>query len=699
MKKTLLPVLCVAAACGLANAATVKTDIIDLETVQLAAAAEGLTVPLAGNDDFASANLNIDGDFMESGITYKVGFLQDSEDYMRFMYSGFISTVDNPDNLYISEIRVVVPETGYYYGGNLYVRETPVEYHGDIPSPNVGYSWDLGGTYPGNSQIFCESDGKTFKIEEPYKHMVFQPSDAVQISKIEIDWTDEAPVPQVKTPSINFQADATGAYPSPLTVNITCGTVGATVNWSVTNNGTPAESGSAVVESEWTPISFTVTGNDGDRIVITAVGTKEGFSDSQSATGSVTISLPGLNAPYSPVFYGWDAVLGATYTIANNNEVGTLHYTVNGVASTTEEKSVTLTVTGNIGDNYAVEAWITEPGYTESRHCTFEGAIVTNKLKAPEFDPASGELRSGTTVMVNDEESWKGKCYAIRINGGEWEETDDNYSYKYKVTEAVTIEAKLIAQTEGEYSYYIDSDVTTAVYTVEALDPELHYAVTPHIFFDPETDLYDNGELYCYFYATAAEPSKTGETNGVQFELTGNSQHNWNFSDNCFYDPYFDLNGLYKNVRNNNPIPGTISRVKVDYDGSKTEVLLHFSNSRIDDIENLPSDTQTYTLDGQALDGQWLNLSELSEQTGSDLSNKKYFALSPKMNEWGYANSSIQRILLEKGQGSGIEGVCESDADAVVYYDLNGMRVNADRLGAGIYVKVAGGKSSKVIVK
>ncbi len=49
---------------------------------------------------------------------------------------------------------------------------------------------------------------------------------------------------------------------------------------------------------------------------------------------------------------------------------------------------------------------------------------------------------------------------------------------------------------------------------------------------------------------------------------------------------------------------------------------------------------------------------------------------------------------------SGIEGIMADGSDAPAeYYNLNGVRVNADNLTPGLYIKRQGGKATKVLVK
>lgn len=56
-------------------------------------------------------------------------------------------------------------------------------------------------------------------------------------------------------------------------------------------------------------------------------------------------------------------------------------------------------------------------------------------------------------------------------------------------------------------------------------------------------------------------------------------------------------------------------------------------------------------------------------------------------------------LQLQKGDTTGVEAIEVADETPATYYNLQGVEVKAENLGTGIYVKVAGGKASKVIVK
>lgn len=699
MKKTLL--LCCAAALTAGASAAVKTDVLDLETIETLATLEDVQL-----DEYEGylqgSTFNLDGSFTDSGVTYKIGRVFKNGENIKFGYQGFLATEENPDGLYVQSVKVVLADPENVYSQSyLYTRDTKVTYkdgYGGL-QPEVGYNYDTYNEYPGNTKIEPESwgqqGGSTFKVEGPYTHMVLQPVDN-PIIRIEVTWDTSAPVAQVKTPDIMFGQDATGNYPSPLSVRFQCQTPGSTACYTVTRNGEAYLNGELVLTDDYNADVITVEGQPDDVIAVTLVCKKDGFKDSDEVTKSVTLTLPGLSAPAGDLFgYGWfEAVTGRPYVITNPNGVGTLHYAVNGgEETTTDEAQVSLTVPGKPGDEFTVSAWITADGYIASQTKEFNAVVYTNVLATPYFSLDDGEVRPNTTITANSNDSWRGGQFKYRVNDGEWVLTENTESVRVPVEGSLKLEVQLLAATEGDNTYFVDSEIAEGNWTVEPVDPEYHYAVSPYDFFEAN----EGEEKYCYFYSMNGQTIK-GTVNGVEFEHLGNCYHNWNYSENCYQTPYFYWSGANSThmFRNNDAING-IAKVKFDFEGSNDPLNLYFSDSHIADVQNLPSDCQEVYLNGDEADGKWLDLAAYDQANGTSASGKKYFALVPG-NQNVYPN--IQRLMLEKeGYVSGIAEMGTATEGATRYYGLDGVEVSADKLAGGIYVKVQNGKASKVAVK
>ena len=80
--------------------------------------------------------------------------------------------------------------------------------------------------------------------------------------------------------------------------------------------------------------------------------------------------------------------------------------------------------------------------------------------------------------------------------------------------------------------------------------------------------------------------------------------------------------------------------------------------------------------------------------------NGGYYAFSLP-SEAPVTRVAAKSIYEVTGSNSGVEEVSVEAEEVVapVYYNLNGVRVNAENLTPGIYVKVVGEKATKVIVK
>ena len=98
-------------------------------------------------------------------------------------------------------------------------------------------------------------------------------------------------------------------------------------------------------------------------------------------------------------------------------------------------------------------------------------------------------------------------------------------------------------------------------------------------------------------------------------------------------------------------------------------------------------------------------IGNLGYETGGNYSTFNWLIAEPTDNEYIY---NIYQYCPSNGMGLyqlSVKGAAVSDiavdstAAEPVYYNLSGLRVNADNLATGIYIKVAGGKASKVIVR
>lgn len=108
-----------------------------------------------------------------------------------------------------------------------------------------------------------------------------------------------------------------------------------------------------------------------------------------------------------------------------------------------------------------------------------------------------------------------------------------------------------------------------------------------------------------------------------------------------------------------------------------------------------------YTFDEQIEDGKFKNLAADAEEGSEAL----FFRWYGQITNWGFVsgtNSLTQATLVEGREldPSAIDNVAVDNANAPVeYFNLNGVKVAADNLGTGIYVRRQGNETKKVLVK
>lgn len=668
------------AAVGMTASATDYTDVLTLDEAQFAAALAGQEVTgyfTAGSPDFTWEGGSTDIEYRVSGIC------DDEQGGMQFYYEkGFIASLTNPNGLYLKSVKLIKEIYGSAYG-----RNTPVEYHQDIDGydvPNVGWNSTDYEYYPGNTSLEMDWNNYGYlQAEEPFTYVVIQPGSGsyYNIEAIEITWTDVVPMPQVKTPQIRIDADwNTGAMPSGTIAYMQDPTDGCTIHYTVSiNGGDPVEfTGEEGVNS----VEYELVGEAGTEFSFVCWAVKEGYVDSEKVEAKATLTLPGLKAPEGSVgrWADFECVLGQTGVITNPNGHGTLVYNINETGDQeTLEPEVSFIVEGEIGSPFSVTAYVKEEGYNNSTVSSINSEVHTNILNAPYFDPEDGtELRAGQAVSVKSNQRWMISGFRYRVNGGEWQTTDE-YDVTILPEGDVTIEAQCLPKTEGtEYTYYFESEIASASFTVEQLTESM-ISITPKDF--AEGSMADHSEL-------------TAVIGGIT----------WEMKSGISWQGYFDW-GYYSDdhITNLDPVEPGIQAVKINVrpDVYNDDQMIYFSDSPLADSDmNLYGDSEA-DADSRLFiksseDNNWINLKEYDEANGTQLAGKKYMLIRPAHSDcW----SQMTRIVIDTDVNTAVEGVAAETFQADGVYDLNGVAVKSDRLAKGIYINVAGGKASKMIVK
>lgn len=678
MKKFLLASVLAAGACTMASAADV-VDVLDLDLLNIGATMEGIEIP--NGEDYMTTTMTLDGMLTESGCSYKFGYLSYKGNDIYFGYNGWFANLDNPNGMYLEKIVLSYNTDEYWVSGSLYVRETPVGYHldgADRDMPNVGWDSENSDYYPGNTQVYGEGyQGRDYTVEYPFQYFVCNTA-SFNLSKIEVYWSRTAPVPNIATPTIDIVPDATGAYPTGTWVNMYCLTEGVDLVWNVTRNGEEWKNGTDVVTGTYSAISVQLEGEVGDEFTISCYGERDGYNTSETATKSVTLTMPGLAAPEADLFDGWgrwQAIQTRPYVIRNTNGVGTMIVTVDGIEYRTNEESIEFDVLGEVGDELTVSAYIQAEGYVTSRTVEYAGYVESNQLPAPTFTPDGTEIIKGSDVSFGSNNGWMGEKMIYRVNGGEWQDAEYIGSCTLTLEEDALIEAQVIAATEGDYAFYRDSEVTSHLYKMEVLDPVLDTVLLPETF-DPE---WKSWWSVCDAIVGDVEWQYYGTTN--------------------YWNNYFNMQGAMY-MRNLTPVENGIYAFKVNQCNQwNSDLRLFFSDEEIDYTDG------EWSVDEEVLDnavyvnwstnGSWVDLAEYDAENGTDNSGKK-FVLVAAADDYTYAN--VNRIVISSNLNTSVSAVEAAEAGAAVY-TINGMRVSSDKLQPGLYIQVKDGKATKVLVK
>ena len=206
-----------------------------------------------------------------------------------------------------------------------------------------------------------------------------------------------------------------------------------------------------------------------------------------------------------------DAGNTATLFFSNSNSTSA---SGTGVASGTGSGSVTIDCsdldlnTGYITASGAVRIWNISVTYTTTS---------TNKVVKPTFDPAAGEVASGTEVSFNC--TTEGVTYYFTTDGTD-PTTYSSSGSSYTVNNNVTL--KVMAVKNG----MDNSDVATAVYTIAKTDPNLAFSETSVIAnygedFTPPTLTYAEGYDGTITYSSSNSAISVDPTTGeISFDAS-----------------------------------------------------------------------------------------------------------------------------------------------------------------------------------
>lgn len=510
-----------------------------------------------------------------------------------------------------------------------------------------------------------------------------------KVLDITVKWSDEAPVIEAAQPTINCWDDRVVPGSN---VSISTATADATLHVNVYVNGEihygEGENTTTTVY-EGSSYSFSMPGKSGDAVKVEAFATKDGYLDSQTAVQEYTLEQPLAERPTADGYYD-TVVPGQTIVLSTTTENATISYNYgvmdwdnpdneweSGPIKAPSPVSVTVPENAQPGQTFFIEATASAEGYETSYMFELYSKVISAQLDAPTLSISpNSEVLAGTVLTITRPSNATTIHYTI--NGGE-EVAYEGYSTDIAIDSDMTIEAWATGDAP-----FTASDKVTATYTIEKLT-EYQDAIVPGIFTQ-------NLENYMYFEytATATHTNYTYIYNGGMYPRDGKP---------CFYLDANDEDGSQSILYNT--AGRQITRVKLESPVNWSGCYVMFAKEPITEVteemknfEDIPGRLRIKTNDevAQYGFGEWIDLTTL----GEDFKDCSYFAV------WRFGqNSYLSRIVVEYANNVvGIEEVSQNDGDDCRIYDLNGLAMPKDAtLNPGIYVRVTGSKTEKILVK
>ncbi len=668
-----------------------------------------------------------------SGVTYELSEVALTEDFFRFKYNYDLSSNIRGYNAekWVKNITVE-GISGEYLTVYLYGDTEKFDYTSWDERNGASYQYQEYSVHPNEDNEFV------FNINVPIHFFVLSLPQG-NIDNIKITWTDEKPVPTVETPVISTYANPVQVGSS---VSVKTATKNATIHASVYVNDVLFETQPKpwVQEEEYLSMSITLPGKAGDKVTVEAYATKEDWADSETATWTCdelamspaprpTITKVGSDMPWiSYLMIGEQLEIQVNTTDVEGNEVplegAKVTYTYGWSdwdnpdndftsESITADAPVIVTVPDNavIGANFVINATAIAEGYRESSEANSYIQIISNVLESPTFSLEDGAaVKAGGSLNINRPTNATEIHYTV--NNGE-EQICEDWSATIPVEEEITVTAWATGEAPFEPSEKVT--VTVAPEKFEDWMDVLNY----NTFGLTNDDQDSSFKVY--------DSKLVNETTGVNYKYEGGFYQSWVDTDyvNCFYMSSNSWN-VSPYLRNVNPAASKdgnlapLSCIQIDPCNDKA-FYVFLSDEPIEEITN---DMTNYSYDENAplrftvacdysypgsdypdrvdMLGKMINLDDLQDEIGTDervYNDKLYFAIVPlQATQSNYLERAI--VGYKSDILTGVESVNAADLTGVeAIYNLNGVKVEAKNLVPGIYVRIADGKTSKVIVK
>lgn len=414
-----------------------------------------------------------------------------------------------------------------------------------------------------------------------------------------------------------------------------------------------------------TSTSYEVSQEVTENMTITAYATGDApFQKSPEVTREYTVVTPKTPIPTlsettgilpGTTLYlnaeGMDDTLTYSWGIKNGDE----NVVESGELTATEYADFKVPSDIEVGYTLWVKATATREGYDPSEPLDFTYTFEEVKLDAPTFSlPTSEDLMPGTEVTITMPSHATTLHYTL--NDGDEQTSDANVTLTIKEN----TEVKAWATGTGIFT---QSDEATASYKVLGKNVDV---LVPTMWSDFTAGAYQFAE-----HGTATS-SKTGS----EIEYVFNGGYDIVDGVNTFYFNDYYTSILY------NKTGKKILRIKLETPSAKT-VYMYLSDVAPVTVYN---SSPTFGFYDASDYGVWKDAQEAK-------SGAQYFGI------WGSVGQ-VSRILIEYEDTSvGVEGIASENGEAM-YFDLNGAKVNSlENAVPGVYVRVANGKATKVLVK
>ncbi|MCM1292805.1 MAG: chitobiase/beta-hexosaminidase C-terminal domain-containing protein [Bacteroides sp.] len=329
------------------------------------------------------------------------------------------------------------------------------------------------------------------------------------------------------------------------------------------------------------------------------------------------------------------------------------------------------------GEGFTVTGFVSCYGTTlQITPIAITGGQVMEKVATPSFSPESNSLLSaGDLITITCETEGATIYYAF----DDETPTTDSQVYSSPIVFSENVKINAIAVKDG----MLDSDVATASYTLKIEGQE-------SITFDFGTN--GNAASLANKTIVSGNGQSDSDTNNLKDVTLTSSPIDVTFTSTGSAPRWWYTNTIANELRIYN---GTDITFHVIADGY-TISSIQFDKGTSVSSENFNKITVTATTNVEGLDGTW------------DNTNKKWTAPSgTPINTVVFKSTATARLngftvtyVPDDFAVAGIEEVAVDNSDAPVeYFNLQGIRVAADNLTPGIYIRRQGTEATKILVK